>query len=145
MKQTEEIDLTPGASDVIRDPMRIYLGEMGVAPLLTREGEVEIARSIEGGQLNALEALSRSQQVLEIGENLKDSPRSIRDVVTCDEEEVTEEILQNQAEDVTHRSSSCDNHCKTALRLATMQASKKVRADRRWLTVIRCPGFSDLK
>jgi len=135
-KQAEEIDLTPGGSEVTSDPVRIYLREMGVAPLLTREGEVEIARRIERGRLNALKALSRSrlviQQVLEVGEELKRGARSIKDIVTCDEDEITEEIWQDRAEDVRRRLQQLHNHYKTALRLTTMQANKRVCADRRW-------------
>jgi RNA polymerase primary sigma factor len=39
-----ELDQTPGPLETIKDPTRIYLREMGVAPLLTREGEVDIAK-----------------------------------------------------------------------------------------------------
>jgi RNA polymerase primary sigma factor len=135
-QQAEEIDLTPGASDVTSDPVRIYLREMGVAPLLTREGEVEIARRIERGHLNALKALSRLplviQQVLEIGEDLKRGPRFIKDVVTCDEEEIAEEMLQSRAQDITRRIQQLHKHYKKARRLATVSANKKVRAYRRW-------------
>ena len=45
-----ELDLTPGALDKTNDPVRMYLREMGTVPLLTREGEVEIAKRIERGQ-----------------------------------------------------------------------------------------------
>ena len=55
-----ELDLTPGALDKTNDPVRMYLREMGTVPLLTREGEVEIAKRIERGQLNVLKTLSRS-------------------------------------------------------------------------------------
>ena len=41
-----ELDLTPGALDKTNDPVRLYLREMGTVPLLTREGEVEIAKRI---------------------------------------------------------------------------------------------------
>jgi RNA polymerase primary sigma factor len=46
-----ELDLTPGALDKTNDPVRMYLREMGTVPLLTREGEVEIAKRIERGRL----------------------------------------------------------------------------------------------
>jgi len=59
-----ELDLTPGALDKTNDPVRMYLREMGTVPLLTREGEVEIAKRIERGQLNALKAQSRSPIVV---------------------------------------------------------------------------------
>jgi len=54
-----ELDLTPGALEKTNDPVRMYLREMGTVPLLTREGEVEIAKRIERGQLRVLKALSR--------------------------------------------------------------------------------------
>ena len=44
-----ELDLTPGALEKTNDPVRMYLREMGTVPLLTREGEVEIAKRIGGG------------------------------------------------------------------------------------------------
>src|SRR6202521_3070510 len=59
-----ELDLTPGALEKTNDPVRMYLREMGTVPLLTREGEVEIAKRIERGQLRVLKALSRSPIVI---------------------------------------------------------------------------------
>ena len=53
-----ELDLTPGALEKTNDPVRMYLREMGTVPLLTREGEVEIAKRIERGQLRVLKALT---------------------------------------------------------------------------------------
>ena len=44
-----ELDLTPGTLEKTNDPVRMYLREMGTVPLLTREGEVEIAKRIERG------------------------------------------------------------------------------------------------
>src|SRR5271166_2545979 len=55
-----ELDLTPGALEKTNDPVRMYLREMGTVPLLTREGEVEIAKRIERGQIRVLKALSIS-------------------------------------------------------------------------------------
>src|SRR5207245_4822633 len=60
-----ELDLTPGALDKTNDPVRMYLREMGTVPLLTREGEVEIAKRIERGQLKVLKALSRSPSIIQ--------------------------------------------------------------------------------
>src|SRR3989442_1083137 len=48
-----ELDLTPGALEKTNDPVRMYLREMGTVPLLTRDGEVEIAKRIERGQMTA--------------------------------------------------------------------------------------------
>ncbi|HVZ19376.1 MAG TPA: RNA polymerase sigma factor RpoD [Terriglobales bacterium] len=102
-----ELDLTPGALEKTNDPVRMYLREMGTVPLLTREGEVEIAKRIERGQLKVLKALSRSsivvREILALGEDLKKGVRSIKEIVTFDEEEITEEVLMNRLKDMTGR------------------------------------------
>ena len=143
-----ELDLTPGALEKTNDPVRIYLREMGVVPLLTREGEVDIAKRIERGQLRVLKALSRSpiviRQILAIGEDLKRGVRSIKEIVVFDEEEMTEEILQNRVKDITRRIDELQKHYKRASQLAgrlpTIPAKKKAREYRR----CRCrPGPRD--
>jgi RNA polymerase primary sigma factor len=105
MGEDVELDLTPGALEKTNDPVRMYLREMGTVPLLTREGEVEIAKRIERGQNRVLKALSRSpiviNELLALGEDLKKSVRSIKEVVTFDEEEITDEILQNRLREFT--------------------------------------------
>ncbi len=97
-----ELDLTPGALEKTNDPVRMYLREMGTVPLLTREGEVEIAKRIERGQLRVLKALSRSaiviREVLAIGDDLKRGVRSVKEVVIFDEEEITDEVMQGRLE-----------------------------------------------
>jgi RNA polymerase primary sigma factor len=96
----------------------MYLREMGTVPLLTREGEVEIAKRIERGQLRVLKAVSRSpiviREILAIGDDLKRGVRSIKEVVTFDEEELTEEILNNRIKDITGRIDNLNKHYKKA-------------------------------
>jgi RNA polymerase primary sigma factor len=98
-----ELDLTPGALEKTNDPVRMYLREMGTVPLLTREGEVEIAKRIERGQLRVLKALSRSpiviKEILSLGEDLRRGVRSIKELVAFDEEEITDEIVQARLKD----------------------------------------------
>jgi RNA polymerase primary sigma factor len=98
-----ELDLTPGALEKTNDPVRMYLREMGTVPLLTREGEVEIAKRIERGQLRVLKALSRSpiviKEILSLGEDLKKGVRSIKELVAFDEEEITDDIVQARLKD----------------------------------------------
>ncbi len=117
-----ELDSTRGALETTKDPARIYLREMGMVPLLTREGEVDIAKRIERGQLRTLKALSRSpiviRQILAIGEDLKRAIRSIKEIVVFDEEEITEEILQHRAKDITHRIDKLQKRYKRASQLA---------------------------
>ncbi len=111
-----ELDLTPGALEKTNDPVRMYLREMGTVPLLTREGEVEIAKRIERGQLKVLKALSRSpivvREILALGEDLKKGVRSIKEIVTFDEEEITEEVLQNRLKDITGKIDEIGKHYK---------------------------------
>ncbi len=134
-----ELDLTADALEKTNDPVCIYLREMGVSPLLTREGEVEIAKRIERGQLCALKALSRSplviRQILVIGEDLKRGIRSIKEIVVFDEEEITEETLQDCFNDITHRIDELQKHYKRANQLArrlpTIVANQKAREYRR--------------
>src|ERR1700687_5725241 len=57
------------------DPVRVYLREMGAVPLLTREGEVDLARRMERGKLRMQKAISRSalvqRVVVELADQLK--------------------------------------------------------------------------
>ena len=111
-----ELDLTPGTLEKTNDPVRMYLREMGTVPLLTREGEVEIAKRIERGQLRVLKAISRSpiviNEVLAIGEDLKRGVRSIKEVVIFDEEEITDEIVEARIKATTHRIDEMHKHFK---------------------------------
>ncbi|TAM84251.1 MAG: RNA polymerase sigma factor RpoD [Acidobacteria bacterium] len=99
-----ELDLTPGALDKTNDPVRMYLREMGTVPLLTREGEVEIAKRIERGQLKVFKALSRSPIVIlemfGLREDLKKEHRSIKEIVVFDDEELTEDRVIERARDL---------------------------------------------
>src|SRR5215213_420906 len=85
-----ELDLSAGALEKTNDPVRLYLREMGVVPLLTREGEVAIAKRIERGQLKTQKAIARSpiavREVLKIGEDLENGRINIRDTVTFSEQ-----------------------------------------------------------
>jgi RNA polymerase primary sigma factor len=84
------LDLSAGMLDKSNDPVRLYLREMGVVPLLTREGEVSIAKRIERGQIKTRKAISRSPiavgELLRIGEDLEAFKINIRDVVTFSEQ-----------------------------------------------------------
>jgi RNA polymerase primary sigma factor len=134
-----ELDLTPGALENTNDPVRIYLRQMAIVPLLTREEEVDISKRIERGQLSALKALSRSplviRQILVIGEDLKRGIRSIKEIVVFDEDGVTEETSQNCVEDITYRIDELQKHYTRAdqlvRRLSTIVAKQKAREYRR--------------
>ena len=85
-----ELDLSAGTMEKTNDPVRLYLREMGIVPLLTREGEVTIAKRIERGQVKTQKAISRSpiavEALLNIGQRLRAGKLNIRDIVTFSEQ-----------------------------------------------------------
>jgi RNA polymerase primary sigma factor len=85
-----ELDLSAGALEKTNDPVRLYLREMGVVPLLTREGEVAIAKRIERGQIKTQKSIARSPiavgELLKIGEELAAHTINIREVVNFSEQ-----------------------------------------------------------
>jgi len=113
-----ELDLSPGTLEKTNDPVRMYLREMGTVPLLTREGEVEIAKRIERGQMRVMKAVSRSpiviREIVGLGEDLKRGVRNIKEVVTFDEEELTEEILAARVKATVARIDELVKHQKKA-------------------------------
>ncbi len=98
--EESELDLTPGALEKTNDPVRMYLREMGTVPLLTREGEVAIAKRIERGQLVVMKTITRSpivvKELLAVAEDLRKGARSIKEIVQFDDEELTEEKIANK-------------------------------------------------
>lgn len=102
-----ELDLTPSAIDKTNDPVRMYLREMGTVPLLTREGEVAIAKRIERGKLSVIKTVSRmpttSVNVVRMGEQLKAGERTVRELVVFVDEEVTDERVNRRARDLMAR------------------------------------------
>jgi RNA polymerase primary sigma factor len=134
-----ELDLTPGTLEKTNDPVRMYLREMGTVPLLTREGEVEIARRIERGQLRVLKAISRSpvviREIVALGEDLKRGVRNIKEVVIFDDEELTEEVVQTRVRATAARVDTLVKHQKKAQqleeKLATVNQKAKPREHRR--------------
>jgi len=99
-----ELDLTPGALDKTNDPVRMYLREMGTVPLLTREGEVAIAKRIERGKLAVIKSISRTptiaKRILVIGDQLRAGERTIRELVIFSDEEITDEVIEDRKTDV---------------------------------------------
>ncbi len=66
VEDLSDLDLSPGTLDKSNDSVRVYLREMGMVPLLTREGEIELAKRIERGQKAVRKALSRSRLVIQL-------------------------------------------------------------------------------
>ena len=139
-----ELDLTPGTLEKTNDPVRMYLREMGTVPLLTREGEVEIAKRIERGQLRVMKSLSRSpvviREIVALGEDLKRGVRNVKEVVTFDEEELTEDVVQARVKATATRIDAMVRHQKKIAQLeekyeqaAQVKTRAKEARKTRWL------------
>ena len=91
----EPIDLTPGPVGRTEDPVRLYLREMGRVALLTREGEIALAKRIEEGKNQVTNAILSTNLALErfreLRESLRHGDTSVKDVVDVNEEEFTED------------------------------------------------------
>ena len=107
----------------------MYLREMGTVPLLTREGEVEIAKRIERGQIRVLKAISRSpiviREIVALGEDLKRGVRNVKEVVIFDEEELTEDVVQARVRATVARIDALVKHQKKIAQLEEKLASRR--------------------
>jgi RNA polymerase primary sigma factor len=128
-----DLDLTPGSLEKTNDPVRMYLREMGTVPLLTREGEVTIAKRIERGQLVVMKAITRSpiviKELIAVGDDLRKGVRSIKEIVQFDDEELTEEKIANKTKQTLKHIEKIaklyDNALKEAIRLEKTPKAKK--------------------
>jgi len=99
--EEEEAEVSVGKTD---DPVRLYLKEMGTVPLLSKEGEVTIAKRIEEGKREAAQILYSLpfalQDVRELGDKLRKGKISIHEIVHAGDDDF--EDLQSQNEDELH-------------------------------------------
>ena len=121
-----ELDLTPSAIDKTNDPVRMYLREMRTVPLLTREGEIQIAKRIERGKLSIIKVISRTptiaKAVVRMGEQLTSGDRAIRELVIFRDDEVTDERIDRRARKVMAQIETIRK-----IRLDVVRREKKVR------------------
>jgi RNA polymerase primary sigma factor len=98
-----DLELPPGIGEKVNDPVRMYLREMGTVPLLTREGEVEIARRIERGQNTVLKSLSRAplvlQEVIAMGDEVARDALSARDLIQISDPILTDELVEEKRQE----------------------------------------------
>ena len=105
-KDEKEIDLTPGALSRTDDPVRLYLKEMGSVALLSREGEIEIAKRIEEGKNDIASVIygmpMTIEFVLALRDQLKNGTIDVREIVPIveTEEEIEEEQIQRDYEEL---------------------------------------------
>jgi RNA polymerase primary sigma factor len=127
---TDELaELEPGgdASEKTNDPVRMYLREMGTVPLLTREGEIELAKRIERGQSSLKKSLSRAplaiQETLKLEELVKRDPASLRDVLALADSIGSEDSLADQCAPLLASIAEIAKHSRKA-----QQARQKLQA-----------------
>ena len=131
-----ELDLSPGDADRASDPVRLYMREMASVPLLTREGEIILAKRIERGQQRAIKTVSRSpisiEHILAIGDGLRRGKLNIRDIVDfSDQEGVTEELVQDYLEVALEQMAEIKKNYARALRLAERLRTEPKRSQKR--------------
>ena len=103
----DELNLDPGIDNSTDDPVRMYLREMGSIQLLTRSGEVEVAKKIESGNLELIEIFSESNLILlylnNLSRQLKTQKIKARHVVSGldeddnvieDEDKATKQVIE---------------------------------------------------
>jgi len=136
-----DLDLTPGSLEKTNDPVRMYLREMGTVPLLTREGEVTIAKRIERGQLVVMKSVTRSpiviKELIAVGDDLRKGGRSIKEIVQFDDEELTEEKIANKTKQTLKHIEKIAKLYETGLKQAaklekTPKAKKKQWVSAKW-------------
>ncbi len=86
------------------DPVKLYLREMGNISLLTREGEIAIAREIERGEKTIIKALSKTRlvlnEVLSLETKIKENPFVIQDMFDFSEDEIAEGKLEEKKKEI---------------------------------------------
>jgi RNA polymerase primary sigma factor len=124
------IDLSPGPVGRTEDPVRLYLREMGRVALLTREGEITLAKRIEEGKDEATRAILSTNLALEkihaLREELRKELVPIKDVVDFPEEESTEEKEEELRRSVIRELGNVDRLLRDREKL--IEQAKKLRA-----------------
>jgi RNA polymerase primary sigma factor len=114
-----DLELPPGVGEKVNDPVRMYLREMGTVPLLTREGEVEIARRIERGQNTVLRSLSRSplviQEILSMADEMANDVISARDVIQISDPILTDELVEEKRREFSRNIDDITRHFRKLL------------------------------
>jgi RNA polymerase primary sigma factor len=122
-----DLELPAGVGEKINDPVRLYLREMGTVPLLTREGEVEIARRIERGQNTVLKSLSRAplviQEIVVMGEEMANDLLSAREIIQISDPIQTDELIEEKQREFAACADDIGRHYRRIL-----QARQKLQA-----------------
>ncbi len=116
-----DLDSAQDVGDKTNDPVRMYLREMGTVPLLTREGEIELAKRIERGERSVRKSLSRSpliiREIVHIKEDLLRDPMSVRDLLSLPDLMATDELLLEHSQELGQTLDEIDRQYRKAQQL----------------------------
>jgi len=122
-----DLELAQDTGDKTNDPVRMYLREMGTVPLLTREGEIELAKRNERGQWAVRKALSRSplviREIIQLGDDLRSAVNSVKDMLVLPEFVITDEDFTVQHNDLVAKIDEIEKYYKK-----TQQHRQKLQA-----------------
>jgi RNA polymerase primary sigma factor len=108
------------------DPVKLYLREMGNISLLTREGEIAIAREIERGEKDIIKALSKTRLVLNyvltLEEQVKTNPQIFQEMFDFSDEEIADDKLEEKKKQVLAKIKKIREVCR---RLDNIPSTKK--------------------
>ena len=126
------LDLNPGVDNSTDDPVRMYLREMGSIQLLTRDGEVEVAKKIESGNLELIEIFSDSNLILlylqNLARHLKNQKIKARHVVSgLDEDDNVIEDEDKATNQVIAQLDEVWKHYATVKKIRALEASRKLK------------------
>src|SRR5436305_7343590 len=114
-----DIELPAGVGEKVNDPVRMYLREMGTVPLLTRDGEVEIARRIERGQNTVLKSLFRAplviQEIIAMGEEVSQDTLLAREVIQISDPIMTDELVEEKRVEFARVTEEISRHYRRVL------------------------------
>jgi RNA polymerase primary sigma factor len=149
-----DLELAQDFSDKTNDPVRMYLREMGTVPLLTREGEIELAKRIERGQGAVRKALSRSplviRDILGLAERIQADPNSVREILVMPDLLVTDEIVAKQSGDLLATIDEIDKQyrrvqqCRQKLQATSRGMKPRAHRALRWALAREMVGISRL-
>src|SRR6202035_1736807 len=141
-EEPSDLELVQDFSDKTNDPVRMYLREMGSVPLLTREGEIELAKRIERGQAAVRKSLSRSplviREILALAETISQDPSAVRDILVMPDLVVTDESVAEQTEELAKILAEIEKHyrkaqqCRQKLQAISRGMKPKAHRSLRW-------------
>jgi RNA polymerase primary sigma factor len=137
-----DLDLAQDFGEKTNDPVRMYLREMGSVPLLTREGEIELAKRIARGEAAVSKALSRSpiviREILAMAPRIQANPEAAQELLVVSDLMASEGAVKQQAEELLATLAEIEKHYRKAqqirqkLQAVSRNLKPKMHRSLRW-------------